>query len=173
MENLPAGLWERMLKKRRIIPTGCWLWTGSRTSIAGRPKAQQYGEVRVNYKLRRVHRVTAALRLGFDLSCSKDVCHTCDVPLCFNPAHLFIGTRDENNKDKARKGRASVGEKSGRTGLSEEDVCSIFREHHVDGLGVREIGRRRKMSHAAVSNILNGKRWPHITRQLIAEYKGK
>ena len=171
MDTLPAGLWERMLRKRRIdTASGCWMWCGSKTSIAGRPAAEQYGEVRVNYKLMRVHRVAAALQLGFDHDPDKDVCHTCDTPLCFNPNHLFIGTRAENNKDKSRKGRSAYGAKSGRSDLTEERIVEIFIARHVDKLGVREIGRRFKMSHAGISNLLSGNRWPHVTRPLIEQY---
>jgi len=56
--------------------------------------------------------------------------------------------------------------------LTDEDVAAIFRERHVERLGVREIARRRKMSHAAVSQLLSAKRWPHITKQLRNEYEG-
>ena len=32
-------------------------------------------------------------------------CMQCDNPPCVNPEHLFIGTRNINNKDRAAKGR--------------------------------------------------------------------
>lgn len=34
-----------------------------------------------------------------------NVCHTCDVTLCVNVQHLFLGTQLENVADCADKGR--------------------------------------------------------------------
>jgi hypothetical protein len=33
------------------------------------------------------------------------VCHRCDNPPCVRPDHLFLGTVQENNEDRERKGR--------------------------------------------------------------------
>jgi len=34
------------------------------------------------------------------------VLHTCDIPACCNPNHLFLGTTQDNIDDKVRKGNA-------------------------------------------------------------------
>jgi len=41
-------------------------------------------------------------------SVGQEVCHTCDNPICCNPAHLFLGDRFANMQDAGRKGRLSV-----------------------------------------------------------------
>jgi hypothetical protein len=52
-----------------------------------------------------VHRF--AYKTWVDPDLPDDVCvlHTCDNPPCFNPAHLFSGTKQDNARDMADKGR--------------------------------------------------------------------
>lgn len=63
-----------------------------------------YGQVRVNGRTWLVHRYAWSLQHGDP----GDLCvlHACDNPACFNVEHLFLGTKGDNNKDMAAKGRA-------------------------------------------------------------------
>ncbi len=75
---------------------GCWLWKGK--TMSG------YGTVIINQHLFRAHRVAWTIAYG-PIPDELCVCHTCDNPRCVRPSHLWLGTQEENQEDKIRKGR--------------------------------------------------------------------
>jgi hypothetical protein len=54
------------------------------------------------------------------------VLHNCDNRACAKPTHLFLGTRDINNKDRMQKGRSAKGQASGKCKLSDQDLQEIY-----------------------------------------------
>lgn len=88
----------------------------------------------------------------------QDVCHTCDVPLCCNPAHLFTGTRAQNMADAARKGRANRGEANARARLTESDV----REIRASSLPQVALAEKYGVARATVSMVISRKLWAHV-----------
>jgi len=85
----------------RTIPvpwSGCWLWTGGLY-------ARDYGMAFLpGGKPELAHRAMMIAQ-GHDLKPGDVVCHSCDVTLCVNPDHLFIGTQAANMRDMNSKGR--------------------------------------------------------------------
>ena len=75
----------------------CWLWEGSKNR-------KGYGQVRILGKMLIVSRVSYRLFKG-SLGIEKQVMHTCDVPACWNPAHLLLGDNSKNQRDCVAKGR--------------------------------------------------------------------
>lgn len=78
-------------------PIGCMEWT-ARTDPDG------YGEIRVDGKLWRAHRLAWTAANG-PIPTGLQVLHHCDNPPCVNVQHLFLGTNKDNHADKKRKGR--------------------------------------------------------------------
>lgn len=85
----------------RYIPepnSGCWLW------IAGCRRG--YGTMRINKRSYGSHQLSWMMKTGADRVPEKmHVCHSCDVPACVNPDHLWLGTHTENIEDSMKKGR--------------------------------------------------------------------
>ena len=86
--------------------SSCWLWIGS---TSGRP-GRRYGCF-WNGKAIKAHQFAYEIFKG-QRDHGKIVCHTCDVPLCVNPDHLYLGTWRDNVRDAVKRGRHRNGKES-------------------------------------------------------------
>lgn len=77
---------------------GCWLWTGDK-----RPNG--YGVAIHCGKRISVHRLMFMLWNNLDSLGDGLVLHRCDVRLCINPRHLYLGSYVDNNRDTVKRGR--------------------------------------------------------------------
>ena len=135
---------------------GCWLWIGGTTRFG-------YGIFQLRKQTVAAHRYSYFLEHG-ELPEGAFVCHSCDVPPCVNPAHLFAGTAGDNNSDRDNKGRhvALVGEANGFAKLTEESVRELRRLHATGDFSYAELGRRYGVTYQAVCNAVQKRTWKHV-----------
>lgn len=135
----------------RSIPepnTGCLLWEGG-IKHPKPGKTSIYGNVRLNGRMVGVHRVMFEAAYG-PLPAGAQVLHRCDVGLCCNPAHLFLGDNASNIADKVAKDRASKK-------LTREKAMAMH-EMKAAGVSQPEIARRFGVNQSTVSRIITGLR---------------
>lgn len=146
---------------KRGEPDECWPWTGTRT-------AKGYGLI--SQGPRGAAKRFIASRVAWELTHGSIpdgmlVCHRCDNPPCVNPAHLFLGTNDENMADMATKGRARGGtvrgEDHGNALLTDALVAEILslRQQRTP---IAELADRFDVGEGTIKDIVQGKTWQHV-----------
>jgi hypothetical protein len=86
-------------ERRTVRGPGCWSWAGATRNgygvlgRGGRAEGLVYA-----------HRLSWELQHG-PIPEGGCVLHRCDNPPCTNPDHLWLGTKADNNRDMAAKGR--------------------------------------------------------------------
>ena len=140
--KLSPTAWKRFLAKTKITE-GCWLWTGTfgtRGYGQFRPGRAAEGQVGA-------HRAAWAIFFG-EFDQKLFVLHRCDTPACVNPAHLFLGTHQDNMQDMTQKGRHP----RGNAKLSPADVDAI----RASTDSHRALARRFGVNEATVRFVRKG-----------------
>jgi hypothetical protein len=141
---------ELFLARYEPVPfSGCWIWTGFVNRYG-------YGKIKDGEKPIHAHRVSYELFRG-PIPTGMFVCHTCDVRCCVNPAHLFIGTIADNNRDRDRKLRHKPlrGEMHGGAKLTQDQV----REIRASKESLRKTAKKYGVQYCTISAIKNGRLW--------------
>ena len=131
----------------------CWIWTAA-------TDGRGYGKLGVDKKPLRAHRLSYQFAFG-DIPEGLCVLHKCDIPICVNPNHLFLGTQADNMLDKTRKGRQQRGIMHPSAKLSENDVLNI-RKLSSDGIRNFILAKLFEVHFATVSDIVLRRTWRHI-----------
>lgn len=124
-------------------PDECWPWLGQITPDG-------YGV----YGWYRAHRVSWETFKG-QSAWGHIIRHSCDNPVCVNPAHLFIGTHAQNVADRVERNRSARGERNGRAKLTADQAEAI----RLSPLKIVELANLYSVSRRTVSKIKNGEMW--------------
>lgn len=154
-EKEKKELLKERISRRVIDIDGCWIWNGC-------VDRDGYGDMTFLGKSIRAHRASYSCWNG-KIPNGKFVCHTCDIPACCNPKHLFIGTAAVNRKDAVKKGRFNSCrlENHYNAKLKNKDVVKMWRLFKKD-VPMKMIAKIFGVSLSTVENIKYGRNWKHI-----------
>lgn len=89
---------EKIIARVQRGPDECWIWDGWCDPRTG------YGQVGLDGRTWAFHRLMYTIFKG-DIPKGMKVLHACDRPPCGNPAHLRLGSQQDNLEDMRQKGR--------------------------------------------------------------------
>lgn len=157
MEALPKGVVARFWASVCKGPD-CWIWTGY--------KRNGYGSLWLDGRNEYAHRLSFLIHFGA-VRKGKEVLHSCDVPSCVRPEHLFKGTQIDNIADMRAKGRGKnppvhTGERHHMVTLTDAQVRNMRRDHQKGLLTQRALASRYGVRQSTVWRIVHG-----VTRKAI------
>lgn len=154
---------EKIFSKTRKVRYGCWIWEGSRSPSG-------YGVIFNGLKSAPAHRVSYEIFKG-EIPEDKFVLHSCDNPPCIKPAHLRIGTHEDNAKDMSYRDRMNFRpyfrdpERHSHAKLDWEKVNKI-RKLWNDGYHTcAELGREFGLGSGSVNAIVNMQTWRYRNKE--------
>jgi hypothetical protein len=141
----------------------CWPWLGACSSTG-------YGVVSRDGQLVHTHRVAWELTHKKKAGRWK-VRHTCDNPLCCNPAHLKRGTQKQNVHDSIKRGRAHkhqgpkpwvAGELNAIAKLTDAGVLWARRVVLSGKVSLAAASRKLGVSPGTMHSAVHGNTWRHL-----------
>ena len=109
-----------------------------------------------------VHRLIFTWYVG-EIPQGMHVLHKCDNPSCVNPYHLFLGTHQDNMRDRDAKGRGNVpnGEQHGRSKLTKQAVLKI-RKLYAEGVRQVDLAKMFNVGQPHISDVVRRVVWTHV-----------
>ena len=148
--------WDKVSKQ----DDSCWLWTAA--------KRGGYGIFWSGVKQVNAHCFSYVMHRG-EIPTGLFVLHRCDVRGCVNPDHLFLGTKGDNIRDCAQKGRMPRGQDRGGAKLTDEDVRAIRSEHRETGTAMVKLAARYGVADRTLGQIISREKWKHIAEPPASE----
>jgi hypothetical protein len=129
----------------------CWDWVGPFTNWG-------YGEIHYSRRSSLLaHRVSYEIFIG-PIARGMSVLHSCDRPICVQPAHLRVGTQLENINDMLVRDRHVRGTGHPLAKLTDDDIILI----RTRALSQRAFAERFGVSPSAIRQVQVGLTWRHV-----------
>jgi hypothetical protein len=144
--------WTKVSKRGANV---CWLWTGSATSHG-------YGQLSspTRGKPLMAHRLSYELHYGPILR-GQCVLHQCDNPLCVNPHHLTLGSKQDNSRQMRDRDRSPRGERHFNAKLNAASVRDI-RAAHAAGASIGSLARQYHITRSGIADVIHRRTWIHV-----------
>lgn len=129
----------------------CWVWIANKDD-------KGYGKFHHNETMMKAHRVSWILHYG-DIPDGMCVCHTCDNRDCVNPNHLWLGTHQDNMKDRTQKKRSNFnirGDKNHSAKYTQEQIENIIKLKE-EGYSRHQISDKLNIPYLYIKRVLSGK----------------
>jgi hypothetical protein len=133
--------------------SGCWVWLGSIDVSTG------YGSVTIDHKALSTHRVAYETYYKEKIPKYLMVLHSCNNRKCINPAHLRLGTHDDNMQDMVDCGHSRKGESNGNNVHTEEQVRMIKYRMKDPDCSLKKLSTEVNVPYATLKDIKSGRLW--------------
>ncbi len=133
--------WEKVDKRG---PNDCWDWLAASRTPAG------YGVFRENGRNHIASRYAYTLHYG-PISAQNYVLHSCDNPLCCNPAHLRQGTQLDNVHDAIERRRLAA------ANFTDSEVIEWLHLFKKSGLSHTAFAKKHGICHETFRGWIDGR----------------
>ena len=154
-EAVSVSRFWRLVDQRGVAE--CWPWTGD--------ARKGYGLFFYQGKMRSAHELALSFTTGEKRHPDLETCHSCDNPICCNPAHLRFDTRLSNVREMHDRGRANHASK-----LSAAQVVTM-RQRRAAGARQKDLAEQFGITDGQVSMIVRGLRWANAGGPIESERK--
>lgn len=141
---------ERLLAKaEKDEITGCWNWVAALSRLG-------YGHFRLNGKIVEAHRASWMLHRGDPHK--LHVLHKCNNRRCINPDHLYLGTHQDNMRDRSERFPVWAV----RHTLNAEDI-PVIRQRFSDGEKLKVIAMTYGVVEETIRSVVTGRSWRSVS----------
>ena len=145
-KNTQQDFWNKVDIKG---PDDCWNWTGALHKEGWGVFRYENSDTRKTYRL--------AITFAGQDPTDKVVRHSCDNPTCCNPAHLSLGTQQENIQDRVKRNRSARAYPGNRR-LTDDDIRTIRQSTEK----VSVLARQYNLSWPSIKSIIEKKCYKDI-----------